>query len=116
MTDYRPDEFSASFGGMITHTNPFQGGFQCLVYDLGPNVIACGEGATRAEAIENTRKVRWGYLLRLDFLFGLSKDKRGQISEFLGTLTSHQKEIICDLLEEVERRTRKEATPIRTIK
>ncbi len=106
MNDYVPDKFSRSFGGMITHDHPASRGFECLVYDLGPNVIACGEGVTPEEARRNVKKVRWGYALRLDFLFGIPEEKRQEIGSFLRTLTSAQKELICDMLEE----TRRQAT------
>lgn len=101
---FTPHEFSLKFGGMVTQIDRVRdeihhNTFRCLVYDFGPNVVACGEGPTPEDARANTKKVRWGYALRLDFMTDLDEERKRQVGEWLNRLTSDEKEMICDILE-----------------
>lgn len=103
MVDYVPDAFSASFGGMTWRSHRMGELWVVLVYDFGPNVCAAGQGDTLEEAKANTRKVAWGYQLRLDFLRGIPEARREEIGRWLWSLTPNQKTMICELMDEFAR-------------
>ncbi len=111
MSDWVPDAVAAKFGGMISRVSKVKGGFECVVHDLGPNVIACGSGSTPEEAIADVKKVAWGYQLRMDFMDGIPEERRLQIAAWLWTLTSDQKTMICELMDERERWLRNFRSP-----
>lgn len=96
------DEFAAKFGGLSHHVEQrMDGTYRCVVSDLGPNTCAAGDGATPEEAKANTRKVKYGYSLRFDFLWkkDLSEERRLEISRWFSTLTVDQLEMLADFVE-----------------